>query len=505
MNSDDHTQKPKAYSLLNYLAPKYPGNAQTVSSSNFGNSKPVVVALPSSASAKVVPVAPVRPLKDENRYHNNDKVPERHDWRAKNEYQVISKQSDNPMFGAKKATKAANSQPNRDDLDFFLCLEREEHNRKLHEEDQSKWSFLMKRKSNEVDDKHDKHNNSSGYYKGNGGSYYNDKKSIYTDEDKWTAQLEQLRAEKNSARPNNNTLSVYDLTQDDNLYLGEPHQRSEGGFTDSAYYSSGVTDLYSVGRAQASFLDAAYASSDTNKKKPEQSKGEDDANRPSKVILDIHQFAKKSSGQTSANTNTSSNVSAPVANAFLQNFNILYQTQLLNTDLSSGNDLDALINSSIDSICVEMLKLNLGEVLAYEESEAGERRGRNLIAPSPPVSFLDVNSYISFFQPLLIDEFKAALISYILDIHGEDRQEQSVIDASSTATHKSPNEREFDAVEVRPEVISQRGQDSKLHEVHLRVLRQESRHVDFIKDELVVITNHRIPDSKSFITIFVCI
>eukprot|EP01031_Cornospumella_fuschlensis_P049825 gene49825-60990_t len=170
----------------------------------------------------------------------------------------------------------------------------------------------------------------------------------------------------------------------------------------------------------------------------------------------------------------------------------MYQTQLLNTDLSSGKDLDALINSSIDSICVEMLKLNLAEVLAFEEQ--GEGGSRHSSSHSPPLSFLDVNSYISFFQPLLIEEFKAALISYILDIHSDDKQERSVFDVP-TSSLKTDDTREFSSVEVRPEVVSQRSNESKLHEVHLRVLRQEDRHVDFIKDELVLMTSQRIPEN----------
>ncbi|RYH19653.1 hypothetical protein EON65_25780 [archaeon] len=505
------------------MEPKYPGNGQgSLSSGKTGNSKPLVIATPTST---VNPIPPLKHLKDENKFRDNITVSQRQVQQARKvsldhhgskqpmiEPTARKESSTNPPNGAlfnkttsganKTITAASTEDAKRDDLDFFVCLEREEHNRKLHEQEQSKWSFLTKRKTSPVEfgDKHDSYNHSSGYYKGNGGSYYNDKRSRYTDDDKWTAQLEQLRAEKDSARQHKFAGgNVYDLTHDDDICFDDPYGFARNdqvgrGLTDSAYYSSGMTDMYSVGRAQASFLDANY--SNPPQKKPEQSKSDDAPSN--KVILDIYQYAKKS-GQCDSNIPAANPTAAPVTNAFLQNFNIMYQTQLLNTDLCSGKDLDALINSSIDSICVEMLKLNLAEVLAYEEQrEGGEGRGRHMATHVPPLSFLDVNSYISFFQPLLIEEFKAALISYILDIHGDEKQEHSVVDSIPSGSHKTSTIREFGSVEVRPEVISQRGTESKLHEVHLRVRRQEDRSVDFIKDELVLITNQRIPDSKPY-------
>lgn len=339
--------------------------------------------------------------------------------------------------------RPAKSRPSNGIDDLFSSLEAQEEC--CLSDDDNPWGFLGKKRGHDVDRPAAPKNTNNRF----------------ANTDAWQRQLYALRREAEETK----------RAQVVRRYEDEEQEQEQ--------------DLYSEARASTSFLDQDTFQPSKKTKGDE----DDDTTHKHAVLFDIHQYKviKPQPKAEAAAAEAESNKSL-----FLQQLDELYRTQI-NNGINAALDIDGLVNSSIDPICLEILKLNLDEVLQQEEQAAEADRTVRHKASNEfalPMSFLDENKYIAAYQPLLIDEFKAALIAFILNINNADLGTSMFAPGDR---HRGGNVREFEALEIKCDVLVKRASEPSLQEAAVHLLQEgPGRAGDLMKDELVLVVKKRL-------------
>jgi hypothetical protein len=333
--------------------------------------------------------------------------------------------------------------------------------------------------------------------------------------------------------------------------------------------SSSANSTFNM-KSRTSFLDTEdsrptkYASGTVSKTEEEQ--------YHHTVLLDVRR--KQGNSTSSSNTNTDDNNSINSSSStnmvdeesrkrslFMQQLDQLYNMSSTGS-LCSNVTADSLVSSSVDPICIEILKLRMDQVLLQAEEEekqmktqsnnqsnsngnnsnsngsskssassksissannhdknvsidnnttnaatiAKKSNSKDSVQYALPMSFVDEHKYIAAYQPLLIEEFKAALVSYILNTNPVDVIE-SLGSSTSNSSSTSTRGREFETIELRCDTILQRQGESQLMEAEVhRVYNNSdtstnssttrSSSADLVKDELVLIIKKELPPGK---------
>ena len=163
---------------------------------------------------------------------------------------------------------------------------------------------------------------------------------------------------------------------------------------------------------------------------------------------------------------------------------------------SSRSVAETLMDISADSLLTEVLKLNLLSV--YDQAESGQngtdssnKESVNSVGEEsriPPIRFLHEDQYIANFEPLLIDEVKAALGSQITQWRTQHGGKKSYLNHSGGggARDFSVTPLKFLSSFVRPSC-------KDISEVQLKPSAQGRSRCSFVKDDLILILHVAVP------------
>jgi hypothetical protein len=148
---------------------------------------------------------------------------------------------------------------------------------------------------------------------------------------------------------------------------------------------------------------------------------------------------------------------------------------------------DAIVDVSADSLFVQVLGLNLKSVCEEMQGRKNEEEegAQSTSFAKVPVRFLHESAYISAFEPLLVDEVKAALGSHITqwDTNASKRRSYN---------QQSGDGKDFVSVSLRFSSRAARPSCQLLQEVQLTSsLNSCKKH--FVKDDLVLILKAGLP------------
>ena len=123
-----------------------------------------------------------------------------------------------------------------------------------------------------------------------------------------------------------------------------------------------------------------------------------------------------------------------------------------------------------------------------------------------PIRFLDESQYISKFEPLLVDEVKAALVSQIMQWRssssgGSHKMRYNSHNASSGS--KGSFDREFTVVTMKCTGTVVRPSCKEIAEVQLRPVQQSQFKQHIVKDDLILILHCLLPKGQDVISLFV--
>ena len=169
---------------------------------------------------------------------------------------------------------------------------------------------------------------------------------------------------------------------------------------------------------------------------------------------------------------------------------------------------ETLTDVSADSLLVEVLRLNLHSV--REEAEVQGRPAAEKEFEKVPIRFIDESQYIAKFEPLLVDEVKAALVSQISQWRspasssgGSHKMRYNNHGATTGGGSKGSVDREFTVALMKSTSTVVRASCKDIAEVQLRPVQQAHSKAHFVKDDLILILHSQLP--KGYMIIFVYI
>jgi hypothetical protein len=336
----------------------------------------------------------------------------------------------------------------------------------------------------------------------------------------WNQQMNELKKEKQSARQRVESAGV-DKKRDSESRKEKPGKQLERQSSFITLDDEGV--YHGVRRGNA---DAA-----------EESKTETPVKKPV-VLFNIHEYMKKEENNGS---NTNNDDLPPDKDTLLleearKMFDMISRESLYHHTANYPDEEErigeSILSVSIDSICKEILNLHLtglvsselepGEVKGGEDSSNPMSRSGSLHPSSTelkplPIRFNTAEQYISLFQPLLVEEFKAALTSVLLNEDGSSSNNA----ANSYRYSSSGSDKEFREIYCKSEIIVIKSTDKELMETQIKLDMNhpqnqglsvadggkagnnnnnnvQRRIMDLQKDELVLIVRgEHLPPSKS--------
>ena len=155
---------------------------------------------------------------------------------------------------------------------------------------------------------------------------------------------------------------------------------------------------------------------------------------------------------------------------------------------------ETLTDVSADSLLVEVLRLNLHSV--REEAEVQGRPAEDKEFEKVPIRFIDESQYISKFEPLLVDEVKAALVSQISQWRSSmsgGSHKMRYNNHGATGGSKVGVDREFTVALMKCTTTVVRPSCKDIAEVQLRPVHQAQSKAHFVKDDLILILHSQLP------------
>jgi hypothetical protein len=334
----------------------------------------------------------------------------------------------------------------------------------------------------------------------------------------WKQQMNELRKEQQVARQH--VVS----TGDDKRKDVELRQEKQGKMERQSFFIS----MDDEGKYHSVHRDKG----DENKEE----KGETPVKKPV-VLFNIHEYMKKDENTTTHNPNSDGqpqDKDSLLLEEARKMFDMISRESLYHHTAQYPDEEerigDSILSVSIDSICKDILNLHLtglvssetepGEVKETDQSNPLTRNGS--LNPSSvelkplPIRFNTAEQYISLFQPLLVEEFKAALTAVLLN---EDSNSSNNA-ANSYRYSSAGSEKEFREIYCKSEIIVIKSTDKELMETQIKLdmnhpqnqglgvsnggksggndNTNQRRIMDLQKDELVLIVRgEHLPSSKS--------
>ena len=163
------------------------------------------------------------------------------------------------------------------------------------------------------------------------------------------------------------------------------------------------------------------------------------------------------------------------------------------SSFSSRTVAETLMDVSADSLLMEVLRLDLHAVCEQAEVQG---RPTDKEFEKAPIRFIDEDQYISKFEPLLVDEVKAALVSQIMQWRTSPSggtHKMRYNNHSSSGGSKGSFDREFTVSTMKCTGTVIRPSCKDIAEVQLRPVHQSQFKAHFVKDDLILIPHSMLP------------